>query len=139
MPRRDLYHDVVRTALEKEGWAITDDPLNLSIDETPLWADLGAEAVFAAEREGEKIAVEIKTFSGQSLVNNFHEAVGQYEIYKVALEELYPNWEIYIAISEQIYESFFQRRIVRMVVEKYNINIIVYHIENQNIVKWIKN
>ncbi|MHC5897513.1 element excision factor XisH family protein, partial [Nostoc sp.] len=25
---RDLFHNIVRSALEKEGWVITDDPLN---------------------------------------------------------------------------------------------------------------
>ncbi len=31
MPAKDIYHDVVRTALEKDGWAITADPLTLKI------------------------------------------------------------------------------------------------------------
>ncbi|WP_421949438.1 element excision factor XisH family protein [Phaeodactylibacter xiamenensis] len=27
MSTRDKYHDVVKQALEKEGWTITDDPV----------------------------------------------------------------------------------------------------------------
>ena len=30
---KDIYHDTVRTALEKDGWTITDDPFNLY----PAW------------------------------------------------------------------------------------------------------
>jgi len=29
MPRLDLYHNVVKVALVKDGWKITDDPLQL--------------------------------------------------------------------------------------------------------------
>lgn len=29
MPARDLYHDAVKHALNKDGWAITHDPLRL--------------------------------------------------------------------------------------------------------------
>ena len=31
MPARDLYHDVVRSALIKAGWMITHDPLVLKV------------------------------------------------------------------------------------------------------------
>jgi len=27
---RDIFHDIVKNALEKEGWRITHDPLRLS-------------------------------------------------------------------------------------------------------------
>lgn len=48
MSRKDLYHYTIRTALEKDGWLITDDPLDLTIGEVELLADLGAERVIAA-------------------------------------------------------------------------------------------
>jgi hypothetical protein len=55
---RDFYHQAARTALEKDGWLITDDPLDLTTGEVALFADLGAERVIGAERGNEKIAVE---------------------------------------------------------------------------------
>ncbi len=30
---KDRFHNVVRTALEKEGWVITDDPYELNVGE----------------------------------------------------------------------------------------------------------
>ena len=33
MARRDLIHDAVKEALIKDNWAVTDDPLLVSIDE----------------------------------------------------------------------------------------------------------
>lgn len=57
MPAKDLYHDTVCTALIKDGWTITDDPLILKIGECSAFVDLGAEKLIAAERDYEKIAV----------------------------------------------------------------------------------
>ncbi|MGI8668625.1 MAG: element excision factor XisH family protein [Aridibacter sp.] len=62
MPRFDKYHEIVKLALVKDGWKITDDPLILEFKDLTLYADLGAERTFAAEKDDEKIAVEIKTF-----------------------------------------------------------------------------
>jgi hypothetical protein len=44
-----MYHDCVRRALVKDGWAITHDPLVLPFRRTDLYVDLGAEATLAAE------------------------------------------------------------------------------------------
>src|SRR5258708_33705788 len=62
MSRLDLYHDAVRHALEKDGWTITHDPLTLSVGGRDIYVDLGAEKPIAAEKEGRRIAVEIKSF-----------------------------------------------------------------------------
>lgn len=48
----------MKNALVKDGWTITDDPLRLKYKAVNLSVDLGAERTLAAEREGEKIAVE---------------------------------------------------------------------------------
>ena len=111
MPRKDIYHDCVVKALEKEGWVITHDPLNLTVDDTPLFADLGAEAVFVAERKGERIAVEIKTFGRASFVTAFHEAVGKYIIYRNVLKIIQPERILYLAIPESIYTRFFEETV----------------------------
>lgn len=65
---KDIYHDTVRTALEKDNWIITDDPLTLKVGRRDLFVDLGAEKLLAAQRQGKKIAVEIKSFISQSPV-----------------------------------------------------------------------
>jgi hypothetical protein len=62
MPAKDIYHNTVRTALEKDGWTITKDPLTLEIGDRSLFVDLGAEKILAAEKQGRKIAVEVKSF-----------------------------------------------------------------------------
>ncbi|NJK73585.1 MAG: hypothetical protein HC849_15425 [Oscillatoriales cyanobacterium RU_3_3] len=59
---KDRFHDVVRAALEKEGWRITADPYEITVDEVDFEIDLAADELLAAEREGRKIAVEVKSF-----------------------------------------------------------------------------
>jgi XisH protein len=54
--------------------------------------------LLAAEREGRKIAVEVKSFIEQSTVHAFHTALGQYLDYLVALEEVEPERILYMAV-----------------------------------------
>lgn len=62
MPAKDVFHEVVKIALQKDGWQITNDPLTISVGGVNLSIDLAAEKLIAAERKGQKIAVEIKKF-----------------------------------------------------------------------------
>ncbi len=48
MPSLDIYHDLVKTALQAEGWTITHDPYPLSAGGTELYIDLGAQKIIAA-------------------------------------------------------------------------------------------
>jgi hypothetical protein len=139
MPKRDKYHYFVREALEKDGWIITDDPLDLTSGEVELFADLGAARVVGAEKMGEKIAVEIKSFlEEQSPVTEFHKASGQYDSYKFTLLEKEPDRNIYLAIPESIWKTFFQRSLVQRIVREKPLRIIVINIEQKSIVLWVK-
>ena len=78
MSARDKYHDEVKRALVKEQWHITHDPLRFDYGATYFQVDLAAERLLAAEKDGEKIAIEIKSFLRQSTITDFYAAVGQY-------------------------------------------------------------
>jgi XisH protein len=98
VPAKDLYHDAVKSALIKDGWNILADPYRIQYKDLDLYADLAAERPFAAEREGQKIVVEIKSFVGRSLVTDFHLAIGQYKVYQVLLSETASEYDLYLAI-----------------------------------------
>jgi hypothetical protein len=72
MSRKDRFHQAVRNALEKEGWIITHDPLPLKVGTLRLQADLGAEKLIAAQKDNQKIAVEIKSFLRASKITDFY-------------------------------------------------------------------
>jgi XisH protein len=136
--RRYLFHSACREALERDGWLVTADPIDLTVGAVELFADLGAERMFAAEREHEKIAVEIKSFVGQSPVSEFHKAVGQYENYRLSLEELDPNRRVVLAIPEAAWLDFFQRPFIQKAIERFQLEILVFNPKTNTIVAWIK-
>jgi predicted RecB family endonuclease len=57
---KDKIHTPVKEALIQEGWIITDDPLYIKVGNLTIFVDLGAERVIGAEKDGERIAVEVK-------------------------------------------------------------------------------
>jgi hypothetical protein len=132
---KDRFHYAVRTALEKEGWTITADPYEVSVGDVDFEIDLAAE-MLAAEKEEEKIAVEIKSFIGGSNVSEFHTALGQFLNYQYALEEFDPQRKLYMAIPDSVYKSFFQRRFTRSVIARNQINLLVYEPKQEIIVQW---
>ncbi len=138
MPRKDIYHDSVKVALEKDGWTVTHDPLYLEWDDAIYFPDLGAERVIAAAKGTEKIAVEIKTFIGQVFQDEFYKALGQFDNYFFALSELEPERSLVMAIPLEAYEVFFQKIYVQKIIKKKNILLVVYNPLTESIVQWIK-
>jgi len=98
MPAKDIYHDDVCIALRKDAWTITDDPLRLRWGKKDYYVDLGAEQVIAAEKPGQRIAVEIKSFLAPSMVDDMEKALGQYLIYRSILRRRQPDRELYLAV-----------------------------------------
>jgi len=88
---KDRFHEVVKQALEKDRWVITDDPLRFKFGNVNFQVDLGAERIVAAERAGEKIAVEIKSFLNPSAITDFYPALGQFLSYRLALSATEPE------------------------------------------------
>jgi hypothetical protein len=74
---KDKFHNAVKNALIKEEWTITDDSLFLQFGGVDLFVDLGAEKMIARQKDNRRIAVEIKSFLGASLISEFHTALGQ--------------------------------------------------------------
>ncbi|MEI6442059.1 MAG: XisH family protein [Nostocales cyanobacterium ELA583] len=136
MSARDLFHQAVRIALEKQQWLITHDPLELQFEGSKVKIDLGAERLIAAEKGEERIAVEIKSFASNSAVSEFHTALGQFLNYQIMLEDTESQRVLYLAVPEETYVSFFQTRLARIAVERHKVKMIVYNPVKEVIVKW---
>lgn len=138
MPAKDIFHETVKQALQKENWVITDDPLKLKFGNVNFQIDLGAERVLAAQRGSEKIAVEIKSFLNPSAITDFYAALGQFLSYRLAIEAIEPDRLLYMAVPLDTYRTFFQFEFTQTAIERYQVLLIVYDPENEVIVQWIK-
>ncbi len=137
MSARDIYHNSVKNALIKDGWVITHDPLVLKWGAKDLFVDLGAELVMAAERSGQKIAVEVKSFVGPSEIADLENAVGQFVVYHDILEKSEPDRMLYLAVREAVYAAVFQEPIGEVLLENKRIRLIVFDPHAEVIVQWI--
>lgn len=97
---KDVFHDTVKLALQKDGWTITHDPYRLRYGIADIYIALAAEK---AER---KIAVEVKSFANSSAISEFHTALGQFLNYRIALEASEPNRILYLAVPKDVHQTF---------------------------------
>jgi XisH protein len=136
---KDIFHQQVKNALIKDGWKITNDPLTIRISEAiKVQIDLAAENAIAAERDTEKIAVEIKSFIADSDISEFHTALGQYLNYCQALEEKQPERTVYLAVPDETYQDFFQLTFIQRAIQRYQVRLIIYDPYKEEILQWIK-
>jgi hypothetical protein len=137
MSRKDRFHEAVKHALEKDGWVVTHDPFTIQITETVrLKIDLGAETTIAAQRDQEKIAIEIKSFITDSDISEFHTALGQYLNYIQALEEAEPDRTLHLAVPLETYDDFFQIPFVQTSLKRHAINVLIYDPIQEEIKTW---
>jgi XisH protein len=133
---KDLFHQVVKDALIKDGWNVTHDPFPVDYGDVQMQINLGAERLLAATKDQTIIAVEIKSFVKPSAISEFHTAVGQYLNYRRALRNQEPNRVLYLAVPSQTYDEFFRLRFIEEGIEEYQIHLLVYDVEERSIVKW---
>ena len=136
MAAKDLFHDAVKQALLKEQWVITADPLILKIDKVKFEIDLAAEKVFAAEKAGQKIAVEIKSFLSPSPIRDLENAWGQFFLYARALKKREPDRCLYLAISLSTFETIFQEEAGQLIIEEPDFRLIVFDPDHEEIMQW---
>lgn len=137
MSAKDLIHDAIKNALVKDGWVITDDPYVIAFEEVTLYADLGAERPFAAQRGMERIVVEVKSFIRRSFMQDLKEAIEQYVIYLSYLEESEPERKLFLAVAEKVYDEFFRLKAVQFIMERHVISLIGVNLNQEEIIKWI--
>ena len=137
MPAKDIYHETVKHALIKDGWLITHDPLVLRWGTTDVYVDLGAEQLLAAEKRGQKIAVEIKSFVGRSDVDDLEKALGQYLLYHDILAQREPDRILYLAVHEDVWLGIFAEPIGKLLLDNQRIKLLVFDRRAEVIMRWI--
>ena len=134
---KDIFHDIVKKALINEVWVVTDDPLRLKFGAITFQVDLGAEKIIGAEKAGQKIAVEIKSFLNPSTITDFYNALGQFLSYRLALQRNEPERVLYLAVPLDVYDSFFQFEFTQSAIQTYQVSLIIYNSSQETITQWI--
>lgn len=149
MPPRDTIHEIVRHAVIKNGWIITeaDDPYVISYGQRFLFVDLGASKsannsmqgnLIGASKDNSRIAIEIKDFKAKSLIKDLEQAIGQYVLYRLLLDKIDPEREVYLATTDTLYEDFFSEPIGELVINELPLKMIIVNLERVEITKWIR-
>jgi XisH protein len=136
MSAKDIFHDKVRHALEKDGWTITDDPYRLKWELTTLYVDLAAERAIAAEKDNQKIAVEVKSFIGKSETADLEQAIGQYFLYRWIMDIQDPARILFLAVPETIYRQLFEGVKGEILLSDGRLKVVGYSTENEEIIGW---
>lgn len=137
MPRKDTFHDAVCNALIKDGWVITHDPYMVEYDKETLYVDLGAEAPIGAEKAGQKIAVEIKSFLGKSAITELERALGQYILYRNLIRRQEADRILYLAVPAEAYMSVLDVTDGHDLIQNEAIHLIIFDSVQETVDQWI--
>jgi hypothetical protein len=102
-----------------------------------LFVDLGAERLLAAERGTEKIAVEVKSFTRPSNMKDLEEAVGQFVLYAHLLVRYYPEYKLFLAVTENVCKTVFEEEAGQTLIEDSIIRLFSFDPTEEVIVRWI--
>ena len=135
---RDSIHTAVRTALEKDGWIITNDPFYIESGGIEIEIDLAAEKFIIAEKGVNKILVEIKSLKRRSLLYDFHAAIGQYIDYRGVLMDEQINRQMFLAIPDSVYQLMMTKPFYAKRLKENNVNLVIVDTLIETVVQWIK-
>jgi XisH protein len=138
MPAKDVFHDAVKAALQKDGWIVIRENFRVQVDDEGLamFIDLTAEKLISAEKAGRKIAVEVKSFRERSDFYQFHAALGQFLNCRSALRDIMPDLIVYLAVPLETYDELFRLKFIQGRVEEYDIKLIIFRPDSEEIVLW---
>jgi hypothetical protein len=136
MPSEDRYHPVVLQCLKKADWSIVKEQEYISIGthhdtNRRLYIDIKAQ-----RNDEQSVLIEVKGLE-RSPVHELMELLGQYLVYRLALEYLAIEIPLYIAISEIAHQGIIQHVIGQEVMSRYAIPLLIFDPVKQEIVKWI--
>jgi hypothetical protein len=131
MPAKDKFHDVVLRALQKDGWTIDEEQVELVLDRRILWIDL------RAIKDNISILFEIKSFLSPSPVEDLAQAVGKYALYGAILKAKKSDEALYLAVPNTAYIGILNERLGQLVIKTLQIKYLVFDVEQEIIIEWI--
>lgn len=131
MPAIDVCEPQVIRALEKAGWKLSVKTYPIEYrSQRYVYADLVFE-----QAERQMIVVEVKCFTREEEdLDEFYRAVGQYLLYRNALQLQKLEFPLYLVVPQQVYERFFILSSVGATVKDARMSIIIVNLEREEII-----
>lgn len=134
MPAKDGYHDTVKRALIKGGWAIEAEQVKLRIGNRRLWVDIQA----SHPDEDRIILIEVKGFeNAASPVEALESAIGQYVVYQATLVARGLDIPFYLAVPDTAYFGIFEEALGQAVRQVVNVKLIVFEPLGEEVLTWV--
>lgn len=112
--------------------------MKIEFEDAYVSIDLGAEKLLIAERAGEKIAVEIKSFLGRSAIQDIEQALGQFVVYRIFLRRVDPDRHLFVGISHIAFDTVFQSKAIQTLIDELAVSLLVVNTETQEVLQWIR-
>jgi hypothetical protein len=137
MPAIDRCEPQVIRALEKSGWVVSHQSYGLKVgsgkEKSYVFADLRL-----IQGEEEIIIVEVKCFADPRFqMDDLYQSIGQCVVYRNALRLNKIEAQLYLAVSEAVYQTFFQKPLVRAALADAAMKIVVVDLSKEEIRSWI--
>jgi len=101
-----------------------------------LYVDLAAAIALSAEKDNQKIAVEVKSFVGKSETADLQQALGQYFLYRWLMDRQDPDRVLFLAVPETIYRQLFEGVKGEILLSNGKLKVFGYSTEKEEIIGW---
>jgi hypothetical protein len=139
MAARDLYYDLVKNALRKDGWRITHNPLRLRLathDTQTGQGEAAEEALLGAEKDERKIAVAVKSFVDRGAAADLQRVLEHLRLYRTRLHATAPDHTLYLAVRQTTYRDSFTGTVGAQLLANQPILFLVFDPRTKAIVNW---
>ena len=137
MPTQDLYHDIVRDALRKDGWRITHTALQLKAQAASRAGKLWEGPWLIADKDERKVAVAVDSFVGRSSPADVIQTWGRLGLSRPRLHALDSDRVVCLAVRQATYSACFGGIEGDLLLEKEHMRLIVFDPRAEVIVQWV--
>ena len=137
MSTLDLYHDVVRDALRKDGWRITHTALQLKARAEARTGELWEGPWLIADKDERKVAVAVSSLVGRSNPADIKQTWRQLALSRPRLHAMDSDRVVYLAIRQATYRACFGGIDGDLLLEKEHMQLMVFDPRAEVIVQWV--
>jgi hypothetical protein len=136
MMPRDLYYDLVKNALRKDGWRLTYTLLPLKKGAGPATGESWTTQLLGAEKDERRIAVAVNSFIGHSEPDDIMQALQQLALSLPRMHTAAPGHVLYLAVRQATYRACFTGHEGARLLASQPLSLLVFDPRAGTIVQW---